>query len=86
MLRGPQSNIHDPLLVVGSSYEQHREFPVGFRPVDIRTQRHAIAHLGLDVSLHRHFVFLAVRAAYRQEQRRNHSKKESNQNCLRCFS
>ena len=52
------SEVQLAALVVRRPYEQHREFAFGLGPVDVREQRHSVAHPGGDSSLHDNLVVL----------------------------
>jgi hypothetical protein len=65
--RGLEPEAHAPRLVVRRAHQQHGKFFFSFWPVNIRAQRHAIAHLRRNIPLHRDFVTLR-RHCQRQDQ------------------
>ncbi len=67
--RCPQVKIDRPGLVVRRAHQQHRKFSLRLRPVNVRAQRHSVAHLRGHVALHRHFILLR-RCSRRQHHRR----------------
>ena len=58
MRRGQGPEVYLAVFVVGGATEQHGKFALGFGPVNIRAQHHAVAHFGRYVALHNNLVVL----------------------------